>query len=497
MDLERYRKDAKALVRGHRAGDAEARDRAQTVLGERAERRFGLSDAQHVVAIEHGYRTWPELKRAAERAQRERPVARIGLQPVDFYEQRVDELRRTPDERRLALVPTRDPYVVVAREYGFETWRDLVRTVERVRAVHEGQREGSPEVLAALEAIETGDLDGLRERLDANPALAGPVHTGAWTTLLEALAQPDVVPWNRDAASLLIERSSSLDGPLGLAACFDKAELVEMLLDAGAEPAPDPADGLTPLESALYHGSRAAAEALAARGISPLALWSAAALGRLDLMARLVDEPGEHRPNLADVGWQPGPPAPDDRQTILDEALCLAALNGRTDACEWLLERGATVDDAPYLGMTPLHFAAFFGRPQTVKLLLDRGADPTLRDEIHDRTAVEWAHDPIIRGLVAGVDTGLEYTPGEAVRLRVDVARFPYVSDEGRAVGLAGTPDGWRAAAERIAEERSVNISRGGIVSLPVVAAGPGYEAIVDRIARASVELYEELLELA
>lgn len=28
--------------------------------------RFQLSDAQHVVAVERGYRSWPELKRALE-----------------------------------------------------------------------------------------------------------------------------------------------------------------------------------------------------------------------------------------------------------------------------------------------------------------------------------------------------------------------------------------------------------------------------------------------
>jgi hypothetical protein len=94
------------------------------------------------------------------------------------------------------------------------------------------------------------------------------------------------------------------------------------------------------------------------------------------------------------------------------------------------------------------------------------------------------------------VDTGLEYGFGEPVRLRVDFHRFPYVRDDGRAVALAGHPAGWRAVAERFARERVVNLSRGGVLSLPVVPAGPGFDVIVERIATTSLDLYQELLEL-
>lgn len=67
--MEQYRKQAKSLVRAFRAGDVEAVRRAEAVLGERARQRFLLSDAQHVVAREAGHRTWPELKRAEDRAE--------------------------------------------------------------------------------------------------------------------------------------------------------------------------------------------------------------------------------------------------------------------------------------------------------------------------------------------------------------------------------------------------------------------------------------------
>jgi hypothetical protein len=71
-----------------------------------------------------------------------------------------------------------------------------------------------------------------------------------------------------------------------------------------------------------------------------------------------------------------------------------------------------------------------------------------------------------------------------------------YVSDNGSAVARAGKPPGWKEAADRLADELVVNVSRSGVVSLPVSRGGPGFDAIVDRIARASVALFEELLEL-
>jgi hypothetical protein len=363
-------------------------------------------------------------------------------------------------------------------------------------------------VIAALEAIDAGDVDRLAQMLEEDPGLAGQVHRGAWTTLLEALAQPDVFTGEIDPriVELLVAHGSPLDSALNLAACFDRADLVRLLLDAGADPAPSADAGLTHLETALYHGARESAELLGAREISPYALWSVAALGRVDLLPRFLDASGRlrpeasaHRPNLADVGWQPGAPPRDDPQDILDEALCHAAHNGRDESVAWLLDHGADVNGQPYLDVTPLHFAVQFGHASTVRLLLDRGADPSLRDRLHGGTPAGWARHldlPHIAAMLEPLDTGLEYTPGDPVRLRVVIRRFPYVSDEGAAVARAGQPAGWRDAADRIAGERVVNISRNGVVSLPVVAAGPGFDAIAERVAAASLELYEELLEM-
>ena len=79
-DLEYYRKQAKHLQRSYEAGDAAARARAADVLGDRAAERFLLSDAQFVLAQEHGFRTWAEFRAdiQSQRTTDDRPASACG-----------------------------------------------------------------------------------------------------------------------------------------------------------------------------------------------------------------------------------------------------------------------------------------------------------------------------------------------------------------------------------------------------------------------------------
>ena len=94
------------------------------------------------------------------------------------------------------------------------------------------------------------------------------------------------------------------------------------------------------------------------------------------------------------------------------------------------------------------------------------------------------------------IDTGLKYGPDDPVSVRV-VRRGHRISvtDDGAATKKAGRPQGWREAAELVAE-LDVNISQRGVISLPVVPVGPGEQKIVGRIGEASLCLYEAILEL-
>jgi hypothetical protein len=93
------------------------------------------------------------------------------------------------------------------------------------------------------------------------------------------------------------------------------------------------------------------------------------------------------------------------------------------------------------------------------------------------------------------IDTGLEYRPGDPVRVRV-VRREQRVSvtDDGAAIAKAGRPHAWREAADLVGK-LDVNVSRCGVISLPVVPVGSGEEKTVRRIGEASLCLYEAILE--
>ena len=95
------------------------------------------------------------------------------------------------------------------------------------------------------------------------------------------------------------------------------------------------------------------------------------------------------------------------------------------------------------------------------------------------------------------IETGLQYRPGDPVRIRVvHRAQRIDVTDDGAAFERAAPPRGWREVARRLERELLVNVTRHGVVSLPVVQAGPPEPEVVQRIAEASLTFFEELLEL-
>lgn len=62
-------------------------------------------------------------------------------------------------------------------------------------------------------------------------------------------------------------------------------------------------------------------------------------------------------------------------------ALHFAAANGHADVVRFLLEKHAYIDAESPNGTTPLMMAARQAHPTTVRLLVDEGADPTLRNQ--------------------------------------------------------------------------------------------------------------------
>lgn len=161
----------------------------------------------------------------------------------------------------------------------------------------------------------------------------------------------------------------------------DDAATINMLLKRGFDPNTLDSKGQSGLYLAVRDQSLKAAAALivwpktnvelrTAQDESPLMM--ASLKGQLDLVRKLVDRGAD----VNKPGWAP---------------LHYAATNGHLQIMELLLDANAYIDAASPNGTTPLMMAAHYGSPAAVKLLLEAGADPTIRNQL-GLTAIDFAY---------------------------------------------------------------------------------------------------------
>jgi hypothetical protein len=167
-------------------------------------------------------------------------------------------------QARLPL-PQRDAQMVVAREYGFAGWKDLVKEVE--------QRLGRGLEWATSEArriIHDNDVEGLRQLLAEYPALLS--WTGAsWNS-------PGAEGTDEDDRGLLGMATGSFgdSGDAFREEHFTRLACAELLLDAGAVVSPLVCDSL------IRSRAKALIDLFQRRGLLPRTLKFFAALGDVD-----------------------------------------------------------------------------------------------------------------------------------------------------------------------------------------------------------------------
>lgn len=152
--------------------------------------------------------------------------------------------------------------------------------------------------------------------------------------------------------------------------------------------------------NALYHNKRDEAARLAEAAPS-LTIWEAAALGRDEIVARLLAHDASLANAAAPDGHFPlgltaffGHPSTARillrhgadvhaaaRNPMKVQPLHAAVASRNADAVTAILEAGADVNARQQVGYTPLMGAASSGRADLTELLLARGADPSLVSE--------------------------------------------------------------------------------------------------------------------
>ena len=202
------------------------------------------------------------------------------------------------------------------------------------------------------------------------------VSRGARHHIFSAIAVDDAEEVRRivgaDPASLerRMSRNENHQLPLHFAVRKNRPELLELLLELGADPTALDGDGVSvSVYAAAPEVDRVVIEVLARHGA--IDLFGALALGDEARAAELFDA-----------------------DTSSSGALHLLAKRGDAQAVQWLLDRG-TDPNSPWshwdAEVTPLHLAAAQGHAEVVRLLLDAGADPSIRDSKHDGDAAGWA----------------------------------------------------------------------------------------------------------
>ena len=201
--------------------------------------------------------------------------------------------------------------------------------------------------------------------------------------------------------------------PLHWAAITDQADVVETLIEHGAQVDERDAEGRTPLMVAAAFDSRAVADVLLARGADPLARDAVDGNTSLDFAAMAGHA------NFVSLLKAHGAPV-DGRATRNGETpLHYAAFYGRRKVIGVLVESGADIDAADYSGVRPLQYARRRLQGLAVELLLDLGAR---LDNLHD--AVNAGDVSRIQTLIAGgADVNAYDLSGTPLHLAVSTGR--------------------------------------------------------------------------
>jgi len=312
-----------------------------------------------------------------------------------------DETRKTVDDLEQVRdgSPTeRQALRVVSRRYGFHNWTKFRSYVEL-----------DPRVQEVIHCVRFGDLDRLKKTLQEYPAAANPIWperddspkpipNDSIPLFMVCIGLAEKTNTQNNAYNLvksLLDAGANPDIedsiPLGGAASFNQLDIAEALLDGGAKIDGENGDGW-PLALALFFGWDVA-KLLEKRG-AKMDLRLAAGLGRVDVMASFFQTDGtlNAEAGVLRMFWGKVPESSD--ADILSQALVSACITNQVEAVEFLLEKGADINAMPKgfdFPATGLQRAIRRSNVDVAKMLIEHGADLTLKDGRHGDDALGWA----------------------------------------------------------------------------------------------------------
>ncbi len=291
-------------------------------------------------------------------------------------------------------------------DYNYRGWRDVpkdIATTPREVLDHLVSRGAEVDLNTAAHI---GNLERVRELLDADPSRANRVsdyvtyYIGAGAPLRNAAAKGHI-----EIVRLLLERGADPNLPeegiapkghaLYSAVYNGHHEVAKLLLEHGAYPSPPVESSADALSIAIMNEDEAMVELLvsygSARSVELLAHYGDTQTAAAVFAANpaLADDPGAFGSAVGQgresfvrlmLRYQP-----DLAARFMPCAAKSQELN------EFLFERGMNPNQRDWLGATPLHEFARKGDVERAALFLDHGADIDARDEDLLSTPLAWA----------------------------------------------------------------------------------------------------------
>ena len=440
--LEQLRKQAKSLLKRHRAADSEALTRIRenhprwrSLREEQAAAApFALADAQLVIASEYGFPSWSRLQShvrtledatstaeaiaslrdAAGKGDLARLNALLDAHP-NLIDERGGEGVRTPLHQavfgnseaavRLLLERSADPNVrcegdnAYPLHFAVEKHRlPIVRLLVEHGADTIG--EGDYHELGVIGWATAWDY------IQPNPEIVAYLLAhGARHNIFSAVAMGEADVIRELVARTPNDLERRMNGmrmrpmPLHLAVMKNQPAALTTLLDLGANTESVDEARFSALDLAAFNGRHDLAQMLLERG-AKVRLPAALALHRTADVERLLRT-------------DPGTLQPGGRWGNL---IVRASERAPGDVIEVLIRNGASVNvrDNPKTsidstsGYTPLHAAAWYGNVSAIDVLLKHGADVRAREEKYHGTPAGWAdyaghkeaRDLILRGSI-------------------------------------------------------------------------------------------------
>lgn len=359
-NLEQYKKLAKELIKACKSGSPDAL------------RNWAHGWLQTLSSL-HGARS--EM------------LTHLADQIATFAQSRL--AAKNPDGRVCVLA---DAQFVIARVHGFQSWPRMAKHIEALHHVLSPVSKFE----AAADAIVSGDLPSLLKLLQEDSTLVHARSTREHhATLLHYVSANGVENYRQKTpknivkiAQALLDAGADVNAEcnvygggattLGLAATSFhpeqagvQMELLRLLLDRGAIIESGKRSAVV---DCLANGRREAAEFLADCG-AQLDLEAACGIGRLDLVRKFFAEDGSLKPNATPEQMRNG--------------FAWACEYGRNQIVEFLLDHGMEIaaQDKP----TALHWAAYGGHAEILKLLLQRNPPLDIKEKAYNGTPLDWA----------------------------------------------------------------------------------------------------------